>query len=173
MPDRAQIAETAAAFAQLLDGTTTHMLAVGAYRRGFPRMERLDLLVVSEPGVAPELAGGKPVAAVLQRMQQARKAGVLRQGGLSGPKLQQVVHDPTQTLVWVYLVEPGQWGWHLVLRTGPRDFTDEVLAGLGRQGYRAVKGRLEDRRGTRWDGATEQEIITLALGEWVAPEVRR
>lgn len=173
MPSREQMRETLSCMLQVLEMTYEDAGPVGAYRRQFPTMERLDLLVVSRTTQVRDLGGERPVPAVLEAIREAREAGHLRSGGLSGPRVQQVVCTRTEQIVWVYLCDAPQWGWYLVLRTGPRRFVDAVLRGLAGHGYRTQQGHLVDRSGKAWDGASERQILELALGRYVAPEDRR
>lgn len=73
----------------------------------------------------------------------------------------------------IFTATPETWGYILLLRTGPWDFSKWAVTELKRKGYTPKDGEIRNLRGTFIPTSTEGEVFNLLGIDYIAPEDRR
>lgn len=181
LPEGQRIAEE---IFELLNGSSDRILVVGSVRRKAPTVKDVELLV--EPKYetqTSDLFGGASSFNVLeQRCNQLRDDGLFTPMAW-GARLKRFLYAGQQVELFICL-PPSQWGLAAVIRTGPADFSHQVVtpkgqrcSGTARQGLMPRDLRVHDfgfYRGTVLVPTPEEEDVFRVIGEpFIKPEARR
>ena len=143
----------------------------GSIRRRKPMVGDIEL--ICEPEMQGDLLDGEvPLTdAVKHSLWQIGK-------WVRGGQRQMVITDLFRNLgvhLDVYLVHPpSQWGVQMLIRTGPRDFSQRAVTRLRSFGTPSEDGRILDlKTGTTIDTPEEEDVFRLLKAPWIPPERRR
>ena len=79
---------------------------------------------------------------------------------------QAVTHD-------IFLATPASWGYILLIRTGPADFSRQVMVKLSQRGLKGMGGQVVNQTsGRALDTPTEDTVFALADMDYVSPPER-
>jgi DNA polymerase/3'-5' exonuclease PolX len=74
------------------------------------------------------------------------------------------------------VLPPAQWGVIMTLRTGPADFSHELMRVARRRGYKCEDGQLLDvrrKQGAPVKSPEERDFFKLINAAWIEPENRK
>ena len=143
----------------------------GSVRRRKPRVGDIELLC--EPEMQGDLLDGEiPLT-------DAVKHGLWQIGTwVRGASRQMIItdlFDNPGVRLDVYLVwPPSQWGVQMLIRTGPRDFSQRAVTRLRSFGTPSENGRILDlKTGKTIDTPEEEDVFRLLKCPPIPPEKRR
>lgn len=177
-----------------LEPRVTRWAIAGSVRR--KREQCADVEIVFCPSIVPKspeawpttLDGLEELAPVEEVNMQFEWAAGLRSGGVFVDRLScdgKACFGPGhQRVRWeglavdLFGVLPGKsFGYELMLRTGPREFSKRMVTSLAEGGLRPADRSVKDGmvfvEGVRVDCDEEEEFFRLWRTPWVAPEDRR
>jgi|SRR5581483_2720038 len=173
---------------ELITAACDRILTVGSVRRGVPTVKDVELLVEPhyETRTSDLFGGASSFNALEERCAQLRDDGVFIAREINaawGQRLKRFAYAGVQTELFIVL-PPSQWGLASVIRTGPADFSHQVVtpkgercAGTGRPGLRPRDLVMHDQgfyRGIRLvETPDEQSVFDLLGLPYLEPEKRR
>ena len=159
---------------------TANIAVAGSIRRRRPEVRDIEIVAVpADPISRLDLFGNATVVSTTlhQLLEVLRSQGVIRPDAEVprwGQKYRRFSYRGAT--VDLFIVEQGNWGYQLVLRTGPAAWnvglvTPASRGGLLPPGVTAAGGYLR-RGGQPLQTPTEQDVFELLGLPWVAPEER-
>jgi DNA polymerase/3'-5' exonuclease PolX len=191
-------AATAKRFLALIDGTTERIAVAGSLRRRLPMCG--DVEVVAIPKITevetttPDLFGDHvewtQTDCLHERLTELLAAGTIQKRPLGedgtstkfGPRTKYLLFEDRP--IDVFTTDPEIWGWTMVLRTGPAEFSRQIVQGREfktsdrRRGllppHMSVQGGLRSRLSGELIPTPEESDVFAALGiEYRDPWLRR
>ena len=153
----------------------------GSVRRRSPDVGDLELVAIpkvsTRPGLdlfrAPEQYS--PLDDALLALHRQRRVVPHPERPAAGERYRRLwLPDPGIQLDLFLVLPPAEWGPIFTIRTGPAEYSRELVARLWRYGLRCVDGQIT-RFGTGevLPCREERDFFQRARLEWVAPEERR
>ncbi len=71
------------------------------------------------------------------------------------------------------VLPPAQWGAIFAIRTGPHDFSRQLVTSCQHRALRCVDGRLVRENGETVETPEERDFLRQCGVEWLEPEMRR
>jgi DNA polymerase/3'-5' exonuclease PolX len=186
MPTRIPLAEgqrIAHEIIGLIGDACERIEVVGSVRRKVQTVHDVELLCTPRYATRTDLFGGASSFNVLEET-----TAKLRESGLVasmawGPRLKRFVYAGQQVELYIVL-PPSQWGLASIVRTGPADFSHQVVtpkgqrcSGNGRQGLMPRELRVHDfgfyRGITCVETPEEADVFALLKLPYIKPEARR
>ena len=85
----------------------------------------------------------------------------------------QLGEERSSIKVDIFTATPETWGYILLLRTGPWDFSKWAVTALKRKGFVPKDGEVRNLRGTFIPTSTEGEVFNLLGIDYITPEDQR
>lgn len=174
----AEVESIASAIVADLEPFCTRIAPAGSIRR---RKETVgDIEIVAIPRYEPAgLFGDRQANALWAHLHDANGRYRFTKGDKPDGRYYQLVlpaHDDLQ--LDLFLAQPDNWGWILLMRTGSADFSAGVLTewkrrrGFGKDQPGSVDGRLVDRAGSVVPTPDEETVFALVGRVPIPPEHR-
>lgn len=156
---------------------TERVEVAGSIRRG--KAEVGDIEIVATPRLAPAgLFGDRTVSALWEHLCTSESYSFIK-GDRADGRYHQLQHRAYAGLqVDIFLAQPDNWGWILLVRTGSAVFSTGALTawkrlqGIGPDAKGSIDGRLVDRAGRQIATPEEATVFELLGMEGVPPRRR-
>jgi DNA polymerase/3'-5' exonuclease PolX len=182
MTSRAVAEIVAAELLEVLGASCERIVVAGSLRRGAAEVKDVELVALPRMGV--DLLGQpRPDDCELTRaIEREVSSGRLRWRTETHPtpaslrtarRMWALVHVPREVRVDLFAVRPpAQWGCILAIRTGPAEYSQQLVTRCRDRGLRCEDGRLVDERGRTVPTSTEQSFIAACGMPWREPSAR-
>lgn len=182
-----EAAETCRRFLTLLEGTTERLIVAGSLRRRLPTCGDIEIVAIPKlttaesvtPGLFESVVEVSEVDVLHERLSELLAEGVVQKRMLGadgqtfwGPKTKYLVFEDRP--IDLFSTTADLWGWTLVLRTGPAEFSRQIVQprGLKTKDRRAgllashleVKGGLHSRTSGQLIPTPEEKDVFRVLG---------
>lgn len=167
---------------EVLGSACERIVIAGSLRRGAAEMKDVELVALPRLGV--DLLGQpRPDDCELTRaLERELTGGRLRWRTETHPapaslrvarRMWALVHVAREVPVDLFAVRPpAQWGAILAIRTGPAEYSRELVTRCRDRGLRCEDGRLVDAGGRTVPTSTEQAFIAACGMPWREPHQR-
>lgn len=175
----ARAAQVAEVVRGVLAPACTRIVVAGSIRRRSPDVKDIEL--VAEPDMRFDLAGelADDALEVLVPCLVRQGWATWRQRGdgqvlATGPRYYALVHVESGIPVDVFVCRPpSQWGAVLAIRTGPAEYSRELVTRARRRGLRCEGNRLIRADGSVLPTPGERDFVEACGLRYVEPEWRR
>lgn len=169
LADAAKLAEE---IRHALEPACFRIEVAGSVRRRKPEVGDIEMVCISRP--LGDLFGepcGDELSVVLEIAARSRGWTNL----MGGDKYKK--YDLGTCMLDLFIVTPETWGVQFTLRTGPADFsrnmvTPKIFGGFLPQGYKVAQGRLWDFNGNPVETPEEIDFFKAIGKNWVDPAAR-
>ena len=167
---------------EVLGSACERIVVAGSLRRGAAEVKDVELVALPRMGV--DLLGQpRPDDCELTRvLERELTSGRLRWRTETHPapaslrvarRMWALVHVDRDVRVDLFAVRPpAQWGAILAIRTGPAEYSQQLVTRCRDRGLRCEDGRLVDSHGRTVPTSTEQSFIAACGLPWREPSAR-
>ena len=148
---------------------TERAVIAGSLRRG--KAQAKDIEIVAEPIELSEGLFGTERLSLTEIRELAGRLGKVVKRGDRYIQIDDTLNSGITTDLFL-VHPPAEWGVQMVIRTGPAEFSRELVTRIKGRLWRCQDGWVRDERGERVPCPTEEDFFQAADIEYLEPQER-